>query len=100
MSCSLNVSASRRLRSWTLRQNSQRTWTTGTLGSKVYEAARLSRENKHGLRLHRRRDAKVLNRIRDASSPARPDLLAYAKADCQLAPPLIEKTSNRGLYRW
>ena len=46
---------------------------------------------------------KVLDRMRDAIvhfTARRPDLLAYAKADCQLAPPLIETPPVRDLHRW
>ena len=46
---------------------------------------------------------KVLDRLCDAIvhfTARRPDLLAYAKADCQLAPPLIETTPVRDLHRW
>ncbi|BDA45249.1 hypothetical protein COCOBI_07-0360 [Coccomyxa sp. Obi] len=46
---------------------------------------------------------KVLDRMRDAIvhfTASRPDLLAYAKADCQLAPPPVETTPVRDLHRW
>ena len=46
---------------------------------------------------------KVLNRIRDAIvhfTASRPDLLAYARADCQLAPPLEETPPVRDIARW
>ena len=45
---------------------------------------------------------RVLDRIRDAIvhfTACRPDLLAYAKADYQLAPPL-EEGQHQGLLRW
>jgi hypothetical protein len=46
---------------------------------------------------------KVLDRIRDAIvqfTASRPDLLAYAKADCQLAPPPVETPAVRDISHW
>ncbi|CAL5226253.1 g9098 [Coccomyxa viridis] len=46
---------------------------------------------------------RALDRMRDAIvqfTASRPDLLAYAKVDCQLAPPLIETPPVRDLHRW
>ena len=46
---------------------------------------------------------KVLDRIRDAIvrfTARRPDLLAYAKADCQLAPPLEKTPVVRDISHW
>ncbi|CAL8461530.1 g1061 [Coccomyxa elongata] len=46
---------------------------------------------------------KVLDRMRDAIvhfTARRPDLLAYAKADCQLAPPPVETPAVRDISYW
>ena len=46
---------------------------------------------------------KVLDRMRDAIvhfTASRPDLLAYAKADCQLAPPPVETPAVRDISHW
>ena len=46
---------------------------------------------------------KVLDRMRDAIvhfTARRPDLLAYAKADCQLAPPPVETPAVRDISHW
>ena len=46
---------------------------------------------------------KILDRMHDAIvhfTASRPELLAYAKADNQVAPPLVEATSVRDLSSW
>ncbi|CAL8461670.1 g1201 [Coccomyxa elongata] len=64
----------------------------------VFKQRHWRRMEDPGPEIHR-----VLDRMRDAIvhfTARRPDLLAYAKADCQLAPPLIETTPVRDLHRW